>query len=168
MILPWIAARAVDHASAPAPCARAVCDPVQGDDGRLYCHAALPAAFRQDIVPLASVLTPNQFEVELLTGQEIRSEAGALAACAALHARGPATVVITSLALPGAEEFVTILASTTAPQQGGGPQRLRMRVPRVHAYFTGTGEPCSRVRVQGASCQLARRWRRRRQPHTTI
>ena len=51
----------------------------------------------------------------------------------------PACQVITSSALPGWEDYVTLLASTTQPQAGGGGQQLRLRVPRVHAYFTGTG-----------------------------
>lgn len=51
----------------------------------------------------------------------------------------PPAQVITSSDLPGWQDHVTILASTTLPQAGGGPQRLRLRVPRVHAYFTGTG-----------------------------
>ncbi|KAL4448371.1 hypothetical protein ABPG75_005590 [Micractinium tetrahymenae] len=117
-----------------------VCDPVMGDDGRLYVRPEMPAAFRDLLVPLASVLTPNQLETEQLTGRSIGSEADALAACAALHVRGPHTVVITSSALPGWEDHVTLLASTTLPQKGGAPRRLRMRVPRVHAYFTGTGD----------------------------
>lgn len=56
----------------------------------------MPPAFQDLLVPLASVLTPNQFEAEQLTGQRIGSEADALAACAALHARGPHTVVRTA------------------------------------------------------------------------
>ena len=117
-----------------------MCDPVQGDDGQLYCRPELPAAFRDDLAPLASVLTPNQFEAELLTGRGIASEADALAACAQLHALGPHTLVITSLRLEGWEEHVTVIASTTLPQRGGpDAQALRLRVPRVHAYFTGTG-----------------------------
>ncbi|KAI7837973.1 hypothetical protein COHA_008276 [Chlorella ohadii] len=117
-----------------------VCDPVMGDDGRLYVRPDIPAAFRDLIVPLASIMTPNQYEAEQLTGLSIRSEEDALAACAQLHQRGPPTVVITSSDLPGWQDHVTILASTTLPQAGGSPQRLRLRVPRVHAYFTGTGD----------------------------
>jgi hydroxymethylpyrimidine/phosphomethylpyrimidine kinase len=48
---------------------------------------------RSTILPLASVLTPNQFEAELLTGRAITDEASALAVCDALHAMGPHTVV---------------------------------------------------------------------------
>eukprot|EP00887_Chlorella_sp_A99_P007404 scaffold2.g7404.t1 len=117
-----------------------VCDPVMGDEGRLYCRPEMPEAFRTDIIPLASVLTPNQFEAELLTGLRIASEAEALAACAALHARGPHTVVITSSDLPGHASSVTVVASTTRAQEAGAPQRLRLRVPRLQAYFTGTGD----------------------------
>lgn len=64
-----------------------------GDDGRIYVPEGAVAVYRDEIVPLASVLTPNQYEAELLTGMKISSEADALAACQALHARGPRTVV---------------------------------------------------------------------------
>lgn len=47
--------------------------------------------------------------------------------------------MITSLEMAGWEEHVTIYASTTAPQREGSAQRLRLRVPRIPAYFTGTG-----------------------------
>nr|CAD1838181.1 unnamed protein product [Ananas comosus var. bracteatus] len=49
------------------------------------------------VVPVASMLTPNQFEAELLTGLRITSEQDGLAACNILHAAGPPKVVITSM-----------------------------------------------------------------------
>ena len=48
---------------------------------------------RGEIAHLASVLTPNQFEAEQLVQQPVVTEADALRACRALHAKGPATVV---------------------------------------------------------------------------
>lgn len=45
------------------------------------------------LVPLSNILTPNQFEAELLTGLPVTSEAQALAAAEALHKAGPHTVV---------------------------------------------------------------------------
>lgn len=71
----------------------AVCDPVMGDDDRLYVSEDLVPAYRDQIISLATVLTPNQYEAELLTGTKIDSKASALAACQSLHKSGVATVV---------------------------------------------------------------------------
>ena len=76
-----------------------VCDPVLGDNGKLYVPAELVGIYRDDIVPLATMLTPNQFEAELLTGVTIATESDALGACQALHEAGPASVVLTPLDL---------------------------------------------------------------------
>ena len=70
-----------------------VCDPVQGDHGQLYVSPELPPAFASELAPIATIMTPNQFEMELLTGQPIASLDEALAACQTLHSRGPRTVV---------------------------------------------------------------------------
>lgn len=48
---------------------------------------------RDRLLPLANLLVPNQFEAHLLTGLPINNEQQALAAAAALHAKGPHTVV---------------------------------------------------------------------------
>ena len=51
----------------------------------------------------------------------------------------PAAQVVSSLQVEGDVGHVTIVASTRLPQRAGGGQRLRLRVPRIDAYFTGTG-----------------------------
>jgi pyridoxine kinase len=116
-----------------------VCDPVMGDNGRLYVGPELPVAYHRHILPISSIITPNQFEAELLSGLTITSEADALLACKTLHSHGPHTVIITSMDLPGWEQDITILGSTTLPQQPASAKQLRVRVPKVKAYFTGTG-----------------------------
>ena len=45
------------------PSMRYVCDPVLGDDGSLYVPEALVALYRDKVAPLATVMTPNQFEL---------------------------------------------------------------------------------------------------------
>lgn len=72
----------------------AVCDPVMGDHGKLYVKPEVVPCY-QEIVPLATIMTPNQFEVEKLVGECIVTEEDALAACNKLHSRGVATVVST-------------------------------------------------------------------------
>ena len=64
-----------------------------GDDNRLYVTKELVPAYKDQIMSLANVLTPNQFEAELLTGIKIDSKKSALQACQALHDQGVATVV---------------------------------------------------------------------------
>lgn len=70
-----------------------VCDPVLGDDGKLYLPAEMVPLYSKELVSVATVLTPNQFEAEQLTGQEIRTEQQALQACRSLLQQGPSTVV---------------------------------------------------------------------------
>jgi pyridoxine kinase len=43
-------------------------DPVLGDDGRLYVAEDVARAIRDHLVPLATILTPNAFELSWLTG----------------------------------------------------------------------------------------------------
>lgn len=74
------------------------CDPVMGDVGRgFFVHADIPAFFRDHAVRQADIMTPNQFELEYLTGIKVDTLAHAHAACAQLHQRGVGIVLLTSL-----------------------------------------------------------------------
>ncbi len=76
------------------------CDPVMGDDGRVYVRDGIPAFF-QGAVAAADILTPNQFELGLLTGMACGTAAEAVAAARVMRARlrrdGPRVVLVTSL-----------------------------------------------------------------------
>ena len=74
-----------------------LCDPVIGDDGRVYVSEGVEDAIRTHLVPLANVLTPNHFELERLSGQRVTTLEQALAAARALLDLGPRVVVVTSL-----------------------------------------------------------------------
>lgn len=51
-----------------------LCDPVMGDiDRNLYVPADVPQAIIQYLIPLANILTPNQFEFEQIIGKPIYS-----------------------------------------------------------------------------------------------
>jgi pyridoxine kinase len=90
------------------------CDPVIGDVGRgVFVRPGIGEYFRDHVVPVADVLTPNQFELNFLTGIEIESLGDALRACEALRARGPHTILVTSLVLPDTPEHkIQMLLST--------------------------------------------------------
>lgn len=74
------------------------CDPVMGDVGRgFFVRPGIPDFMKAHAVPAADIVTPNQFELEFLTDRTVGSLDDALAATAALRARGPRVVLVTSL-----------------------------------------------------------------------
>ena len=80
------------------PAAIWCCDPVMGDVGKgFFVKHGLPEYFRDHAMPAADIVTPNQFELEYLTGREIKSLGDAIDAVEALRARGPKIVLLTSL-----------------------------------------------------------------------
>lgn len=92
------AMRAALAAKAANPKALFLCDPVMGDsDTGLYVHDGLPPFIREHLLPHADIATPNGFELEFLTGKKIEDLPDALAACDMLRARGPRTVIATTL-----------------------------------------------------------------------
>lgn len=85
------------------------CDPVMGDTGRgLFVHPEIPTVMKDHVVPKADIVTPNQFELELLTGIPIKTLADALEAAhtlrKTLHQQGPRIVLVTSLLREDAPE----------------------------------------------------------------
>ena len=83
------------------PQLRYLCDPVMGDVGRgLFVNPAIPNFLRDQAIPFANIITPNQFEFELLTGAKLASIGEAVAVARQLRGRGPDTIIITSLATP--------------------------------------------------------------------
>ncbi len=117
------------------PAARYLCDPVMGDAGRLFVKPEVPAVLRDRLVPLADIVTPNLFELGLLSGGEAPAGTAAIVAAArAVCARGPGLVVITGL--DGADvpaDAIDTLAIT--------PKAVwRVRAPRLARRFDGAGD----------------------------
>src|SRR5271157_6302806 len=92
--------RALESLRAATSEAAYACDPVIGDVGRgAYVAAGVGEFFRDRALPLATIATPNAFELEWLTGARMGDLGAARAAIAALRGRGPRVVVAKSLAL---------------------------------------------------------------------
>jgi pyridoxine kinase len=73
------------------------CDPVLGDiDTGVYVKPGIDVFFRDRAIPAADLVTPNHFELELLTGRKVATMAEALDAARSLL-NGPRLVLITSL-----------------------------------------------------------------------
>ena len=74
------------------------CDPVMGDVGRgVFVKPGVPEFFKSQALSHAHILTPNQFELELLTGIQINNLEDAQKACQLLHEQGTEIVLLTSL-----------------------------------------------------------------------
>lgn len=119
-----------------------VCDPVLGDNGKLYVPPELVARFRTDVIPVADVVVPNQFEIEQLTeGGPIESVETAFERMAQLHAMGPQTVLVSSLDQHLCPEGEMLLLGS---HKGGAPEDMytfTVQFPRIKDfYFTGTGD----------------------------
>uniref|UniRef100_A0A8C5DWE2 Pyridoxal kinase n=1 Tax=Gouania willdenowi TaxID=441366 RepID=A0A8C5DWE2_GOUWI len=127
-----------------------VCDPVMGDhviynNCFLFLHEKiLLPVYRDKVVPLADILTPNQFEAELLTGRKINTQEDAIEVMDLLHKMGPETVVLTSTDLLSkhGDKFLVALGSQklTKPDGTNSNQKICMDIPKVDAVFVGTGD----------------------------
>ncbi|CAD7082181.1 unnamed protein product [Hermetia illucens] len=112
-----------------------VCDPVLGDGGKLYVPENLVPIYREQIIPLANVVTPNQFEVELLTQTKITNEQDVWSAMEWFHSRNVNIVVVSSTDFGSSD----ILRAYLSVKEGG---KYAMDIPRQGdgTDFTGTGD----------------------------
>jgi pyridoxine kinase len=111
------------------------CDPVIGDVGRgVFVRPGIPEFMRERAMPAADIVTPNQFELENLTGLKVHDAAGARAAIAALQACGPSVVLVTSLHLDDTPPDMIDMAAAS------GDRMFRMRTPRLDISVNGAGD----------------------------
>ena len=74
------------------------CDPVMGDVGRgFFVRPAIPEFMRDRAVPAATIITPNQFELEYLADRIVTDLESALSSVDQVMRCGPRVVLVTSL-----------------------------------------------------------------------
>jgi len=87
-----------------------VCDPVIGDVSEgVYVDAGLVDIFRDCLLPMADVITPNAFELSLLSDAPVTSISAAVAAARHLISNGPRYVIVTSVVDPDRPGKLTTL-----------------------------------------------------------
>jgi len=126
---------AVDLTRSRNPEAIYCADPVMGDVGRgFYVGEGIPEFMRDHQVPRATIMTPNLFELEFLTGHATSSMAEVIDAAQSLRAKGPKTVLVTSVTVPDqAPHTVRMLA---LDDKGC----FFVDTPLIDRAFTGTGD----------------------------
>lgn len=114
-----------------------VCDPVMGDDGKLYVPQSQVNIYRDRLIVMADVVTPNQFELELLSEKEITTESTVLEAMDVLHKKGIPIVVLTSFRPAESSKEIYLYGST---KKEGQRTAVKIEIPTIGAHFTGTGD----------------------------
>jgi pyridoxine kinase len=117
------------------PAARYCCDTVIGDVGRgIYVREDVPEFMKAKALPAADIATPNQFELDYLSGRESKTLAQARDALKALHDQGPRAILLTSLHTEETpEDAIDLLASDETGC-------FRLRTPRLPLAVNGAGD----------------------------
>lgn len=103
---------AVTRIKAVNPKALYACDPVMGNaKSGCFVSDEIPPLLRDKVVPVADIITPNQFELGYLTDHEVGTLDQTLEAVKAAQEIGPKTVLVTSVKRPETpEETIEMLA----------------------------------------------------------
>ena len=114
------AANAIKRCRSKAQDTLVLCDPIIGDDPKgVYVEAAAAAAIRDQLVPIADIITPNRFELAWLTGHPVIDQPSAATAAATLGGR---LVVATSIPAPE-DRLANIVISAQGTHQSSVPRR---------------------------------------------
>ena len=126
---------AVERVRVANPKAMYCCDPVIGDVGRgIFVRPGIPEFMREQAVPAADIVTPNQFELELLTDVEVRNIGDAHRAVEALRDAGPKVVLVTSLITDETpDDAIDLMAAD-------GQGTFRVRTPKIDISVNGAGD----------------------------
>ena len=126
---------AVGRVKAANPGAAYCCDPVIGNRARgVFVQPGIAEFFRDRALPAARIVTPNHFELDRLAGRHTADMAQVLTAIAALHARGPRAILVTSVAASETPAgHVDVIASDGAAQ-------YLVRTPKLATAGNGAGD----------------------------
>lgn len=115
------------------PNVKYVCDPVLGDNGKLYVPEGLIEIYIDKLISKAWLITPNQFEAERLTCTTIQNKEDAMKALKLLQKMGPQIVILSSAEIM---EYPNKLCCFCLSEN-----KLTMLViPKLEGNFTGTGD----------------------------
>jgi pyridoxine kinase len=145
---------AVAKVKAANPAATYTCDPVMGNATTgCFVNPAIPPKYRDTVIPVCDILTPNQFELGFITDRPGLGEASSLddilEGVDAVRALGPATVLVTSVSRVGAAEDTIEMLAVTAdgawlvstprlPMKANGSGDITAALFTAHLHETGS------------------------------
>jgi pyridoxine kinase len=124
--------RAVLEAKKSNPGSIYCLDPVIGDHPKgQFVAKDIPKAIASDLLPLADIITPNAFELEVLSGLTVQSPSDAIKAARVLLQQSQLQIVVTT-GLHLQNEVITV---ATTPEQA-----WQVCTPRIDAPAFGAGD----------------------------
>lgn len=125
----------VARVKAANPAAVYACDPVMGNAvSGCFVAPEIPILLRERVVPVADIITPNQFELGFLTGTEPGDLDSTLDAADRARAMGPGTVLVTSVERPDRPEGTIEMLAVT------GEGAWIVQTPRIPMKANGSGD----------------------------
>jgi pyridoxine kinase len=126
---------AVDRVKAANPAAAYACDPVMGNaDSGCFVHPDIPPLLRERVVPAADIITPNQFELDYLSGLTAQTLDDVKKAVAIVHEIGPKVILVTSVETKETpSDSVDLIA-------GESGRFWRVRTPKLSLSVNGAGD----------------------------
>lgn len=126
---------AVNRIKAVNPKALYACDPVMGNaKSGCFVSDEIPPLLRDKVVPVADIITPNQFELGYLTDSEVGTLEQTLAAVKRAQEIGPKTVLVTSVQRPETgEDEIEMLAVD-------GERAFLVSTPKLPFKRNGSGD----------------------------
>jgi pyridoxine kinase len=111
------------------------CDPVIGDVGRgVFVRPGVPEFMREQAVPAADIITPNQFELDYLSGMTTQSLDDVKRAIAIVQGLGPKVMLVTSVETKETPaDSVDLIASAEG-------RTWQVRTPKLSLSVNGAGD----------------------------
>jgi pyridoxine kinase len=126
---------AVNRVRGLNPQALYCCDPVIGDVGRgVFVRLGIPEFMHEQAVPAADIVTPNQFELDYLSGLTTETLNDVKQAVAAVQQMGPKAVLVTSVVTKETPSDAVDLVA------GEGGRFWRVRTPKLSLAVNGAGD----------------------------
>lgn len=116
-----------------------LCDPVLGDHGKLYVAEELIDIYIKRLLPLANIITPNLFELELIHGMPIKSQQDLFNGIKTCHGLGCQIVIITTAPVDDDSMNNNNNLILYASKQSD-PSIIKIEFSRLTGDFTGTGD----------------------------
>ncbi|ETB62362.1 pyridoxal kinase [Plasmodium yoelii 17X] len=114
-----------------------ICDPVMGDDGKIYVNKDIVDVYKR-YASNADILTPNQYELELLCDKKILNEKDVIDSLSALLNKGAKMVILTSVRYNFDNEHLFVYVSFFNKQNK--MICFKYKIKKFDFYVCGTGD----------------------------